>query len=94
MKITFELNDAWLDECKMHSFKPSAQHYHPAKLNDGRKVFIIDALNIAPCEKRATLKGVFCDQNSENTARDRVTSILKGFRDKQTIEPIEIKRTK
>ena len=89
--LNFEFKREWLEASNMTLFKPSSDFYSYASVDDGREVHIVNILDIAPCEQRAVLKGVFCDQNSENTARDRVTSILKGFRDKQTIEPIEIK---
>ncbi|MBL4865268.1 MAG: hypothetical protein JKY67_02700 [Pseudomonadales bacterium] len=75
----------------MDSFKPSIQHYAPRDLNDGREIKIVNIVDIAPCLQRAELRGVFCDKDQQNTAKDRVVSILNGFREGNAIEPNEIK---
>jgi hypothetical protein len=89
--LTFELKDSWLEETGMTSFKPESQYYPFAQRQDGRAVYIIDIADIAPCEQRATTIGVFCDKAGELTAKERVVSILQGFRDKRLIEAVEIK---
>lgn len=88
--LVFELNDDWLIECDMDSFDSSSQYYLPKNLNDGREIKIVNIADIAPCVQRAALKGVFCDKDPQNTAKDRVVSLLNGFREGNAIEPVEI----
>lgn len=90
-QLSFELEDSWLEISNMKLFKPKQLHYNYANQIDDREVYIVDITDIAPCIQRSILKGVFCDKNTQLSGKERVVSILKGFRDNSRMQPIEIK---
>jgi len=89
--LAFEFKREWLEASSMLVFKPRSNSYSFAPVDDGRDVHIVCIQDIAPCEQRAALKGIFCDKTAEHTAKDRVVSILNGFHNNHLIEPVEIK---
>jgi hypothetical protein len=87
--LTVELDDAWWAEAQMEDFVPTGSAYrvdlHAAK---GRTVFDVRLDEIGPVRRNPGV-GIF-NNNEEKTARERVVSILNGFRMRAAIPPIEL----
>jgi len=87
--LTVELDDAWWAEAQMIGFVPVARAYrsnsHAAK---GQAIVEVSITDIGPVRRKPGV-GIF-NNNQEKTARERVISILSGFRIGTAIPPIEI----
>jgi hypothetical protein len=87
--LEIELDDTWLSEAEMNSFKPMARTYRvDIEAAKGRTVFEVRIDEVRPVRRNPGI-GIFND-NEVTTARDRVVSILLGCRTGSDIPPVEI----
>jgi hypothetical protein len=87
--LEIELDDAWWEEAGMKHVSPSANTYcvniEAAK---GKEIFIVKIDEVGPVRRKPGV-GIF-NTNVEATAKDRVISILAGFRNGAAIPPVEV----
>jgi hypothetical protein len=87
--LRIDLPDAWWREAEMGTFRPAASCYPVAvPESDARRLYEIAILDIAPVRRNPGV-AIFND-NEELPARDRVLQILRGFRARERIPPIEL----
>ncbi|MFY9900738.1 MAG: hypothetical protein WAK67_23555 [Xanthobacteraceae bacterium] len=87
--LRIELDDAWWAEAQMAGFVPTARAYRAdSNAAEGRLVFEVRIGDIGPVGRKLGV-GIF-NNNKEKTARERVVSILTGFRKGAAIPPIEL----
>jgi hypothetical protein len=87
--LEIELDDTWWAEAKMNSFTPMARTYRvDIEAAKGRNVFEVRIDEVRPVRRNPGV-GIFND-NEGASARDRVVSILSGFRTGSAIPPVEI----
>jgi hypothetical protein len=87
--LQIEFDDRWWAEAGMQGFLPLTKAYRVD--NDavnGRKLFKVKIVEVRPVIRNPNI-GIFND-NDEASAKDRVVSILKGFRTGSPIPPVEI----
>ena len=87
--LEVELDDSWWTEAGMGGFMPRAPAYR-TKVDavDRRAIFAVRIVDIGPV-RRLPGVGIF-NYNEEFSARERVVSILTGFRLGAAIPPIEL----
>jgi hypothetical protein len=86
--IEIELDDTWWAEAEMNSFTPTANTYRVnIEAANGRNIFEIRIDEVRPVSRNPGI-GIFND-NAEASARNRVVSILSGFRAGSAIPPVE-----
>jgi hypothetical protein len=84
-----ELPDEWWEAAGMAGFKPTHAAYPTdAKLTDGKQIFDVKILDVRPVQRNPGV-GIFND-GEEGTAKERVTSLLRGFRVGSLIRPVEV----
>lgn len=92
--LRIELPDGWWAEAGMADFRPCGDAYRAA--NDAvpeRRLFVVRIEDISPV-RRGTGVGIFNDcRETGRTARERVVSILRGFRAGASLPPVEVVRT-
>jgi hypothetical protein len=87
--LEIELDDTWWAEADMNNFTPTAKAYLvDIEAAKGRDVFEVEIDEVRPVRRNPGI-GIFND-NKETSARDRVVSILRGFRAGSAIPPVEI----
>ena len=87
--LQIELDDTWYTEAEMDGFVPLTRTYLlNADAANGRKLFDIRIDEVRPVKRNPGV-GIFND-NQEASARERVVSILRGFRTGSAIPPVEI----
>ena len=87
--LQIELDDTWYTEAEMDGFVPLTRTYLVnADAANGRKLFDIRIDEVRPVKRNPGV-GIFND-NQEASARERVVSILRGFRTGSAIPPVEI----
>jgi hypothetical protein len=87
-----DLPDEWWEEAGMVGFVPACAVYraNPAPYPVERVVAIpID--HVEPLERKLS-HGIFNDSHLFGTARERVVSLLKGFREDAAIPPVHVVR--
>jgi hypothetical protein len=91
--LEIELDGTWWEEAGMKNFTPTTNAYcvniEAAK---GCKILKIKIDEVGPVRRNPGV-GIF-KNNKEATAKDRVVSILGGFRTGSTIPPVEVVLTK
>lgn len=92
--FVFEIIDEWWAEAGMIGFVPNSRAYRVApQALPGKEILEVHISEvIAP--QRALSHGVFNDDSNESglTARERVSSILRGFLEGAALPPVEIVR--
>ncbi|MCL4501827.1 MAG: hypothetical protein M1438_08205 [Deltaproteobacteria bacterium] len=89
LDLQIELDDTWWAEASMQGFVPLNRAYCVS--NDaagGRRLFEVRIIEVKPLIRDPGV-GIFND-NKEASAKDRVISILKGFRTRSPIPPVEV----
>lgn len=87
--LQIEIDDKWLTETGMDDFIPSTRAYLvDIEAAKGRELFEIKIEDVRPV-KRSPGVGIFND-NEKASARDRVVSILRGFRAGSAIPPVKV----
>ena len=87
--LKIELDDTWWAEAGMEGFVPLTRAYLvDIKAAKGREPFEIRIDEVKPVRRNPGV-GIFND-NDEASARDRVVSILRGFRTGSAIPPVEV----
>jgi hypothetical protein len=90
--LKVDLDDSWWTEAQMEGFVPADDAYCvDIDAPRGQKIFEVRVDEIGPV-RRGPGVGIFND-NEEAAARERVLRILRGFRTKAAIPPIEIVST-
>jgi hypothetical protein len=87
-----DLPDEWWEEAGMAGFLPAREAYraNPAPYPVER-VVAIPIGHVEPLERKLS-HGIFNDSNVFGTARERVVSIFKGFREDAAIPPVHVVR--
>ena len=87
-----DLPDEWWEEAGMVGFVPARAAYrpNPSPYPAGR-VTEISIADVEPLE-RTLSHGIFNDSDTFGTARERVVSILKGFRGDAAVPPVQVVR--
>ena len=87
-----DLPDEWWEEAGMVGFVPARVAYraNPAPYPVER-VVVIPIADVEPLERKLS-HGVFNDSHVFGTARERVVSILKGFREDSAIPAVHLVR--
>ena len=90
-EFVLELDDTWWEEAGMQGFRTLSRAYKvdSAAFPD-REVFEV-LIEVVGHVQRSPGVGIFND-NDISSARERVTSILRGFRDGTAISPVEVVR--
>ena len=87
-----ELPDEWWEAAGMVGFVPARAAYRvnaaPYRVE---RVFEVPIDHVEPLE-RTLSHGIFNDSHLFGTARERVVSILKGFREDSAIPPVHVVR--
>jgi hypothetical protein len=87
--LQIELNDTWWTDAGMDGFVTLTRAYLVnADASNGRKLFEVRIDEVRPVRRNPGI-GIFND-NDEASARERVVSILRGFRTGSAIPPVEI----
>jgi len=91
--LEIELPDEWLMEADMLRFVPGGSSYLvDTHAFPDRDVFEVCVRDVAPV-RRSVEVGIFnFDQYTGRTARERVVSILRGFRSGAKFPPVEVVR--
>lgn len=90
--MQFELPDQWWEEAGMEGFAPSRPAFRPdPTVFPGLPVLEVAIADVEPADRQLS-HGVFNDSPSAGSARQRVVSILRGFRDGAAIPPVELVR--
>lgn len=88
--MTIELPDDWWAEAGMIGFVPRSSSYRADERVSHRRVFQVAINDIAPV-RRAPGIGIFNDSHDTGiSARERVVSLLRGFRNDDDIPPVEV----
>jgi hypothetical protein len=85
--LQIELDDTWWTEAGMEGFVPLTRAYH-VDANAAQGVFEIRIDEVRPVRRNPGV-GIFND-DEERSARERVVSILRGFRNGSAIPPVEV----
>ena len=87
-----ELPDEWWEEAGMVGFVPARAAYraNPAPYPVER-VFEVPIDHVEPLERKLS-HGIFNDSHLFGTARERVVSLLKGFREDSAIPAVHVVR--
>ena len=87
-----DLPDEWWEEAGMVGFVPARAAYrpNPSPYPVGR-VFEIPIADVEPFERKLS-HGIFNDSSLFGTARERVVSLLRGFREDAAIPPVHVVR--
>jgi hypothetical protein len=87
--LQIELDDTWYTEAEMDGFVPLTRTYLVnAEEANGRKLYDIRIDEVGSVKRNPGV-GIFND-NQEASAKERVVSILRGFRTGSAIPPVEI----
>ncbi|MGD0210765.1 MAG: hypothetical protein ABSC14_07275 [Desulfomonilia bacterium] len=87
--LEIELDDTWWEEADMKSFTPSTNAYYTnIEAADGKEIFTVKIVEVSPVRRNPGV-GIF-NNSAEATAKDRVISILTGFRTGSAIPPVEV----
>jgi hypothetical protein len=87
--LQIELDDTWYIEAEMDGFVPLTRTYLVnADAANGRNLFDIRIDEVRPVKRNPGV-GIF-NNKKEASARERVVSILRGFRTGSAIPPVEI----
>jgi hypothetical protein len=87
--LQIELDDAWYAEAGMDGFVPLTRAYPVnADAANGRKLLEVKIDEVSPVRRNPGV-GIFND-NKDASAKERVVSILRGFRTGSAIPPVEI----
>ena len=88
-KKTVELDDPWWEEVGMQGFRSLSRAYKvdSAAFPD-REVFEVLIEDVGHVQRSPGI-GIF-NNNEISSARERVTSILRGFREGTAIPPVEV----
>jgi hypothetical protein len=90
--LSITLPDDWWAEADMVGFTPSSSAY-PADSIAFPEIFLVRIADIGPV-LRSPGVGIFNDSNDTMlTARERVVTILVGFRSGAAIPPVKVVRT-
>lgn len=87
--LIVELDDSWWAEAGMQNFVPSASTYR-VDATAARKgsVFEVSFDEVRPGQRNPGV-GIF-NSNAQASAKDRVVSLLRGFRENSAIPPVEL----
>jgi len=87
-----DLPDEWWEEAGMVGFVPARAAYRPSPSPYPlERVFEIPITDVEPFERKLS-HGNFNDSELFGTARKRVVSILRGFREDAGIPPVHVVR--
>jgi hypothetical protein len=87
--LQIELDDTWYTKAEMNGFVPLARNYLVnADAANGRKLFDIRIDEVKSVKRNPGI-GIF-NGNQEASAKERVVSILRGFRTGSAIPPVGI----
>jgi hypothetical protein len=85
--LMIDLNDEWWTEAGMHNFVPASRAYR----SSDRDAVEVRIAEIGPVGPERRLKGVFRDNlDAGIPVRNRVLDILRGFKCREAIPPVEI----
>ncbi len=87
-----DLPDEWWEEAGMVGFVPARTAYrpNPSPYPVGR-VIEISIADVEPLERKLS-HGIFNDSSLFGTARARVVSLLRGFREDAAVPPVHVVR--
>lgn len=90
--LEFDLPDEWLHEAKAYNFKPATDSYIPDEAQTAEcEIFYVSFDDVEPLHQRAKHIGVFCkNQESGETARQRVVRILNWIVAESPIQPVKV----
>ena len=87
--LIIDLDDAWWAEAEMENFVPSANTYRV----DFSVVSLANVFEVSFAEVKSGQRnpgiGIF-NSNRHKSAKDRVVSLLQGFRENSAIPPIAV----
>jgi hypothetical protein len=87
--LEIELDDTWWEEAGMKSFTPLTNAYCTnIEAANGKEIFIVKIVEVSPVRRNPGV-AIF-NTCADATAKDRVISILTGFRTSSTIPPVEV----
>ena len=87
--LAIELDDSWWAEAVMDGFKPTSTAYRVRTDDaDDGNIFEVKVDEVRPV-RRAPGVAIFND-SAEATARERVVSILRGFRSAAPMPPVKV----
>lgn len=87
--LEIELNDTWLEEADMKDFSPPSDSYRVnIESANGKEIFAVKIIEVSPVRRNPDV-GIF-NTSAEANAKDRVISILTGFRTGSAIPPVEV----
>ena len=86
-----DLLDEWWNAAGMDAFQPREVAYDSEREYRNREVSLVPIVDVEPLERKLS-HGVFNDSAESGSARDRVVSVLRGFRDGVRIPPVELDR--
>ena len=90
--LEYEIDDRWIVEAAVVSFKPKKDCYR-STASEG--VFSVRTQSVEPVTERAHSRGIFCDdRDSGETSRHRVIRILQWLRDDREISPVRVVKSK
>ena len=84
-ELSFELDDDWWTEAEMSGFVPKSKAYSVAP-QGSREIHEVRIEDVGPVLRDP----IFRDSVEEGSAHDRVVRILRGFRSRDAIPPVEI----
>lgn len=86
-----DLLDEWWNAAGMDAFQPRKGAYDSEPQHRNREVISVAIADVEPLERKLS-HGLFNDSSESGSARDRVVSVLVGFRDRARIPPVELDR--
>ncbi len=87
-----ELPDEWLAEADMLGFLPMSEAYHVDASGREGKVLSVPILDVAPVKRSPGVPIFKDDPDTGRTARERVVSILQGFRADAKLPHVQVRR--
>lgn len=88
--LEVELNDEWWEAAGMNLFIPKTRAYLTHQVFcENQPLFEVPIEDVGPV-RRAPGVGIFNESEEGTSARDRVVSILSGFRSNVPIPPVQI----
>jgi hypothetical protein len=86
-----ELPDEWLAETDMLSFSPKSEAYRVDARGHEGKVFSVPIVEVSPVIRSPGVPIFKDDPETGRPARERVVSILRGFRADAEIAPVQVR---
>jgi len=89
--LRIELPDEWLHEAGMLRFVPESSSYLvDSSTSQSGSIFEVSMADVAPVRRSHGVPIFNADSDTGRTARERVVSILRGFRSGKGLPPIKV----